>query len=62
MLQEIIDVLRDPIDQAELSISKDGNFLENVAAKRRYPINDGIAMLTAEYAEEIRQNDDSLNT
>lgn len=45
--------LRCPIDGQPLSLSEDGNYLINESKTKRYEINNDIAMLLPEKAQEI---------
>ncbi|SUO95115.1 Trm112 family protein [Suttonella ornithocola] len=53
MNKDMISLLRCPIDGQPLSLSTDEKWLENKAANRRYPIDNGIFMLLADDAQSI---------
>ncbi|MDO5091194.1 MAG: hypothetical protein Q4D61_06570 [Cardiobacteriaceae bacterium] len=49
----IIDRLRCPLDGQRLIASDDGQWLVTADGTRRYPVEDGIARLLPEYAQDI---------
>ena len=51
MDNNLLALLRCPIDGNPLELSDDGAYLINQAAQRRYPIENGIAMLLPEHAQ-----------
>lgn len=50
----IIDLLRCPLDGQPLVASADGQWLQTADGARRYPLQDGIARLLPEEAQEIK--------
>lgn len=50
---EFAKLLSCPIDGQPLALSDDGLYLVTSQGNRRYPIENDIAMLLAEYAEEL---------
>lgn len=55
MNKAFADILRCPIDGQPLQPSEDGAWLVNVQGGRRYPVDNGIAMLLAAEAQSIAQ-------